>query len=420
MQIGLKVDVDTLRGTREGTPALVRLLERRAIPAAFLFSVGPDHTGRALRRLCKPGFLAKVVRTSVPSTYGLKTLAYGTLLPGPHIGCKAGDEMRAVRDAGFEVGLHSWDRVRWQDAVARKVPEWTCREWQRGIEDYVAALGESPTCCGAAGWQVDPTVLEFEGAAGLTWTSDTRGKTSFRPWINGRIRQCVELPTNLPTMDELIGRDGVSAENVGERLVDEVVQDRLTPRIFTLHAELEGGPLLARFERALEGWQAAGAEFHTLGTIAVSFDLASLPVAEVERGTLPGAPENWLSRAPRHRPTAPCWMRPIEAISRESRSIRELSTGSSMFSLFRIFRQKEWRQWSRRKKAMAIAILLALVLILALSPDMAVFAGILDASILDVFITLLGVQLFLYGEQLKSIALLAFHGGRRHVSSSDQ
>src|SRR5699024_6637861 len=124
MQIGLKVDVDTLRGTREGTPALLRLFERRGIPATFLFSVGPDPTGRALRRLFKPGCLAKVLRTAVPSTYGLKTLTYGTLLPGPHIGREAGAEMRTVREAGFEVGLHSWDHVRWQDAVARKGAEW--------------------------------------------------------------------------------------------------------------------------------------------------------------------------------------------------------------------------------------------------------------------------------------------------------
>ena len=86
MKIALKVDVDTLRGTLEGVPALLELYQRYGVKATFLFSLGPDHTGRALRRIFRPGFFSKVQRTSVLSHYGLKTLLYGTLLPGPHIG----------------------------------------------------------------------------------------------------------------------------------------------------------------------------------------------------------------------------------------------------------------------------------------------------------------------------------------------
>jgi peptidoglycan/xylan/chitin deacetylase (PgdA/CDA1 family) len=287
MKIGLKVDVDTLRGTREGVPALARLFERRGMNATFLFSVGPDHTGRALRRLLKPGFLAKVLRTSVPSTYGLKTLAYGTLLPGPHIGRCAAGEMRAVREGGFEVGLHSFDHVRWQDAVARKGAEWTRQEWRRGIEDYEKIFGVPPDCFGAAGWQINATVLELEEAK-LKWASDVRGKMPFLPCTNGHAWQCVQLPTTLPTMDEIIGRDGVTVENVGARLSGEV--ERLTApiQIFTLHAELEGGPLLAQFEQALDGWQAAGATFCSLGEIAATLDRKTLPVAAIDQGMVAG------------------------------------------------------------------------------------------------------------------------------------
>ena len=45
--IGLKVDVDTLRGTREGVPRLAALFKKLGVDATFYFSVGPDHTGRA-------------------------------------------------------------------------------------------------------------------------------------------------------------------------------------------------------------------------------------------------------------------------------------------------------------------------------------------------------------------------------------
>lgn len=288
MRIALKVDVDTLRGTREGVPALTALFQRLGVNATFLFSVGPDHTGRALRRLLRPGFLAKVLRTSVPSTYGLKTLAYGTLLPGPDIGRRAAGPMRAAREAGFEVGLHAWDHVRWQDAVARKSRAWTEREWERGLEAYMRVFGGMPDCCGAAGWQVNDHVLELEASANMRWASDTRGAAPFYPRVDGRVLDCLQVPTTLPTMDEMIGLEGVSADNVGERLVDRVAARPADLHVFTLHAELEGGPLLAQFERALVGWRAAGADLCSVGEAVAALDLPALPMAVVERGTVPG------------------------------------------------------------------------------------------------------------------------------------
>ena len=80
--LALKVDVDTWRGTREGVPRLAELLKRHDAGATFLFSLGPDHTGRAIKRVFRPGFMKKVSRTSVLEHYGLQTLLFGTLLPG--------------------------------------------------------------------------------------------------------------------------------------------------------------------------------------------------------------------------------------------------------------------------------------------------------------------------------------------------
>src|SRR6516164_3865146 len=108
MVLALKIDVDTLRGTREGVPRLVEALGLHGVAATFLFSLGPDHTGRAIRRVFRPGFVGKVKRTSVVKHYGVRTLLYGTLLPGPDIGRRGADVMRAVRDVGHETGIHCW------------------------------------------------------------------------------------------------------------------------------------------------------------------------------------------------------------------------------------------------------------------------------------------------------------------------
>src|SRR2546422_710514 len=140
VKLALKVDVDTFRGTRDGVPRLVKVLKRHGAGATFLFSLGPDHTGRALRRVFKKSFLSKVRRTSVLEHYGIRTLLYGTLLPGPDIGRRCADTMRAARDAGFEVGIHCWDHVRWQDYVARRDAAWTEREMRLACERFEAVF----------------------------------------------------------------------------------------------------------------------------------------------------------------------------------------------------------------------------------------------------------------------------------------
>jgi undecaprenyl phosphate-alpha-L-ara4FN deformylase len=219
-RIGLKVDVDTLRGTREGVPRLAALFKKYGVDATFYFSVGPDNTGRAMRRVFRKGFAQKVARTSVLKHYGLKTLLYGVLLPGPDIGRRGGDAMRGVRDAGFEVGLHTFDHVKWQDYVARATPEWTRREFERGLRAFEKVFGFLPASHAAAGWQINAHALELEREYGLQYASDTRGGPPFLPLVNGGASICPQLPTTLPTFDELLGRDGVDESTIADTLFE--------------------------------------------------------------------------------------------------------------------------------------------------------------------------------------------------------
>ncbi|MCA3790389.1 polysaccharide deacetylase family protein, partial [Burkholderia sp.] len=143
-RIVLKIDVDTLRGTREGVPNLARIFDRFSARATFLFSLGPDHTGWALRRVFRPGFLQKVSRTSVVEHYGVKQLMYGVLLPGPDIGRRAIADMRAIHEAGFECGIHTWDHVYWQDNVRVRDRDWTAREMQKSQARFIEIFGAPP------------------------------------------------------------------------------------------------------------------------------------------------------------------------------------------------------------------------------------------------------------------------------------
>jgi peptidoglycan/xylan/chitin deacetylase (PgdA/CDA1 family) len=285
--LALKVDVDTLRGTREGVPRLTRLLQQHGAQATFLFSVGPDHTGRALRRVFRLGFLSKVSRTSVVEHYGVRTLLYGTLLPGPHIGRSCVRELRAVRSAGFEVGLHAYDHVKWQDFVTARDAQWTQRELQRGIDAFVEVFDERPKVHGAAGWQMNASAFELETEAGFEYCSDTRGTHPFVPLLPTGRAAPPQIPTTLPTLDELIGVNGMTAVGAASRLL-EMTREPVGPHVFTLHAELEGMRLLTAFTKLVEGWTAQGYELVSMRRVFDAANATSLSQHDVVASQVPG------------------------------------------------------------------------------------------------------------------------------------
>jgi undecaprenyl phosphate-alpha-L-ara4FN deformylase len=280
----LKVDVDTLRGTREGVPRLATLLRQLNIPATFLFSLGPDHTGRALRRVFRRGFLSKVRRTSVTSHYGIRTLLYGTLLPGPDIGRLCRAEMRDVAQQGFEVGVHAFDHVKWQDGVAQATFEWTRTQISLAVEAFEKIFGFSPRIHGAAGWQLNDHVPMLQRQFGFEVASDTRGLEPFLPAGGGTL----QIPTTLPTLDELIGLSGNQGDDIVARLLAQSTSGLQRDHVFTLHAELEGGAYLPHIEQLLRAWRDSGFEFRTLGDVAASLDRRSVRSSRIEAGFVDG------------------------------------------------------------------------------------------------------------------------------------
>ena len=286
LKLALKIDVDTYRGTREGVPRLVEMLQRHAAGATFLFSLGPDHTGRAITRVFRPGFLGKVGRTSVLSHYGIRTLLYGTLLPGPDIGRRCAAQLRAVRDAGFEVGIHTWDHVKWQDGVCDADEAWTERQMALARERFREVFAEEPKVHGAAGWQMNVHAWRRTQRYGFDYCSDTRGTHPFMPVHRAEIVACPQLPTTLPTLDELIGLEGVTEANVAEAILARTQEPR--DHVFTLHAELEGMKLAPAFERLLEGWKAQGYALVAMRELFAALEPPALPLHAVADATIAG------------------------------------------------------------------------------------------------------------------------------------
>ncbi len=288
MKIALKVDVDTLRGTLQGVPALLELFRSYQVRATFLFSLGPDHTGRALRRIFRPGFFGKVQRTSVVSHYGIKTLLYGTLLPGPDIGRCAADIMRQTAAAGHQVGVHCYDHIRWQDFVATRDRQWTAQEMQRAVDAFQGIFGFAPVIHGAAGWQVNQYTPELERQMGFQYASDCRGHVPFLPVMNGTVFSVPQIPTTLPTLDELIGCDQITEQNVHQAVLAASRNAAPLGHVYTLHAELEGMKLRPVMDKLLRQWQQDGHDICSIEEYVRDLEFVTLPCYELNMGELKG------------------------------------------------------------------------------------------------------------------------------------
>ncbi|MFF7066131.1 4-deoxy-4-formamido-L-arabinose-phosphoundecaprenol deformylase [Pseudomonas sp. NPDC008258] len=286
---GLRIDVDTFRGTREGVPRLIDLLEEADIKATFFFSVGPDNMGRHLWRLAQPAFLWKMMRSQAASLYGWEILLAGTAWPGKPIGRELGPLMRRAQAAGHEIGLHAWDHHGWQAYAHQWSPAQLHEQIRKGHDCLSNILGQPVRCSAAAGWRADTRVIEAKEAFGFHYNSDCRGHGAFHPRLSDGRDGTPQVPVNLPTFDEV----------VSPALPVDTFHDLVLKRmacgpgnIYTIHAEVEGMRLAPKFRELLQRVKQQGIGFRPLGEM-LSESSGSLPCAQVVRGRVKGR-QGWL------------------------------------------------------------------------------------------------------------------------------
>ncbi len=285
----LKVDVDTLEGYRTGVPALLKVLEEEGVRASFFLALGPDNSGRAIFRVFRHrGFFQKMWRTRAPALYGLKTMCYGTLLPAPPIHAAAPEIPGLIIAAGHELGLHGYDHVRWHDRLFRLTFAEISREIAAAQQTLVS-LGQRPAKSFAApGWQCSQASRTALYAQGFLYASDTRGFAPYFPRFRETITPLLEIPTTLPTLDELLGLDGCRPRDFSDLVLSRLNPE--SPQVLTIHAELEGGPFLEEFAGLLRRCRRQGVAFCRLEDVAQGLlkDRSRIRVDQVACRRLPG------------------------------------------------------------------------------------------------------------------------------------
>ncbi len=287
--IGLRIDVDTYRGTGRGVPALCRMLAAAGVKGTFYFSVGPDNMGRHLWRLLKPAFLWKMLRTNAAGLYGPEIVLMGTAWPGPQIGRNLAPVIEQAAREGHEIGFHAWDHHKAQAKIDRMSEAEMRHELARGVELLTRITGRVPTSSATPGWRTTDRLLKVKAEFPFAYNSDCRGETPFYPELDGK-KLPLQIPVTLPTYDEAMGRDGVTDANYNDFQIGLLREDRIN--VLTIHAEAEGGRCAVMFEDYLKRVIAQGYRVVPLGEVAAMCQDA--PVGEMQPLPFPGR-EGWLA-----------------------------------------------------------------------------------------------------------------------------
>ncbi len=276
--LGLRIDVDTHEGMRDGVPKLLDVLDAAGVKGTFYLSFGPDRSGKAILNAFKnPAFLKKMLRTRAAKVYGLRTVLSGTLLPARPIAKAFPDIARRIVAEGHEAGVHAWDHRTWQDRLHRFSYERTAMELEKGRDAFVAVFGEPPRTYASPAWFCSNDSLEYQESLGLDYGSDCRGMEPFIPFIEGRSLKTPQVPATLPTLDEGLGETDADAHAFYERVLAMALEAHWP--VLTIHAELEGGPYAEDFAAFLAAAKTQGIRLMPLRDLMAERRSVDPPIA---------------------------------------------------------------------------------------------------------------------------------------------
>ena len=149
---------------------------------------------------------------------------------------------------------------------------------------YRSIFGEDPKSFAAPGWQAGEGTWDAMEKMNLLYHSDTRGT---RPYVASP-RKTLEIPTTLPTWDEMLTWDGMTKHTLVPETWKLLKDDQVN--VWTIHAEFEGTAYFPQFHEFVERAARENAEWIFLPELAKEIlkNPGQAPRDTIKQGTLPG------------------------------------------------------------------------------------------------------------------------------------
>lgn len=247
-QLALRIEVPGYRAARRALPLLTEILQRQNAVGSFVFALAPDWLGRSVTRLAPA--------------------------------------LQQLRDAGFESGVSGWQRRDWLKLAARADAAWSEAQYARAATAFEQVFAAAPRLHAAPGWRSNPHALRLTQRRGFAYASDTRGRHPFVPVWHGEIVRCPQIPTTLPTLDELA--DQTDAPAARDQLLALTASPPASGHVFSLRLAPGFAKQAQRVESLLSGWREQGYEVTSIRTLAEHLEMDKLPRHEVVIGKVPG------------------------------------------------------------------------------------------------------------------------------------
>ena len=137
----------------------------------------------------------------------------------------------------------------------------------KAVGTYAALLGKKPISFAAPGWMINAHALAFFEANGFSYTSDTRGTGPFYPRMDGRTFGVLQIPSTLPTLDEMVGLEGNDQAGLARYFADALTEGL---NVISVHTELEGNRWTGFLKTFIAECLDRGYKFERLVDIAAS------------------------------------------------------------------------------------------------------------------------------------------------------
>ena len=104
---------------------------------------------------------------------------------------------------------------------------------RRACERFEAICGEPPRTHAAPSWRMSRHAFRLTQRLGFHYCSDTRGTGPFVPLCDAELIACPQIPTTLPTLEELLDRAGITSETVHRELLERSEHPAPAGHVFT-------------------------------------------------------------------------------------------------------------------------------------------------------------------------------------------